>query len=370
MRIIIVNMEKNKKVLIAMSGGVDSSVAAALLKSEGYECAGVTMKLYENEVNDTAAAKTCCSADDVYDARSVAASLGIPYYVFNFKDDFSKQVIDRFVYAYENGMTPNPCIDCNRYMKFEKLHLKAKTLGYDYVATGHYARVEYDEKSGRYLLKKGLDTNKDQSYVLYSMTQEQLAHTRFPLGGYTKDKIRQIAYEYGFVNAKKRDSQDICFVPDGDYAGFIKRYTGKEYESGNFINRNGDILGNHKGIIYYTIGQRKGLGLSLKEPAYVCEKRLASNEVVLGKNEELFTDALIAKDFNWIAYESPEKEIKVTAKTRYSQTEKPAHAKVRGDGSVEVIFDEPVRAVTKGQAVVLYDGDLVVGGGRIVRAGL
>ncbi len=359
-------MEKNKKVLIAMSGGVDSSVAAALLKSEGYECAGVTMKLYENEINDAPALKTCCSADDVYDARSVAAGLDIPYYVFNFKDDFSKQVIDRFVCAYENGMTPNPCIDCNRYMKFEKLHLKAETLGYDYVATGHYARVEYDEGSGRYLLKKGLDANKDQSYVLYCMTQKQLAHTKFPLGEYTKDKIRMLALEYGFINAKKRDSQDICFVPDGDYAGFIKRYTGKDYEKGNFVSRDGEVLGEHKGIIYYTIGQRKGLGLSLKEPAYVCEKRLDTNQVVLGRNEDLYEKSLVACDFNWIAYDRPKGEIRVAAKTRYSQTEAPARAKALDGGMVEVIFDEPVRAVTKGQAVVLYDGDVVVGGGRIV----
>lgn len=358
-------MEKNKKVIIAMSGGVDSSVAAALLKSEGYECAGVTMKLYDNDTDDSPAVKTCCQIDDVYDARSVATGLGIPYYVFNYKDDFKRQVIDRFVNAYENGMTPNPCIDCNRYMKFERLHMRAETLGYDYIATGHYARIDYDAGSGRYLLKKGLDSSKDQSYVLYSMTQKQLAHTIFPLGEYTKDEIRNIAENYGLINAKKRDSQDICFVPDGDYAGFIKKYTGKNYEEGNFVNRKGVVLGGHKGIIYYTIGQRKGLGLSLKEPAYVCEKRLDTNEVVLGKNEDLFSSSLIAGNFNWIAYEKPEGKIRVTAKTRYSQNEKPAQAKVLEDGRVEVIFDEPVRAITKGQAVVLYDDDIVVGGGVI-----
>lgn len=358
-------MEKNKKVLIAMSGGVDSSVAAAILKSEGYECAGATMKLYDNDTDDSLTPRTCCSADDVYDARSVAAGLGIPYYVFNYRDDFRSQVIDRFVYAYENGMTPNPCIDCNRYMKFERLHARAEMLGFDYVATGHYARVEYDERSGRYLLKKGLDARKDQSYVLYQMTQKQLAHTRFPLGGYTKGQIRLLAEEYGFINAKKRDSQDICFVPDGDYAGFIKRYTKKDYKEGNFVNKDGEILGRHKGIIYYTKGQRKGLGLALKEPAYVCEKRLDTNEVVLGRNEDLMSRNLTACDFNWISGEAPENEIRVTAKTRYSHTEQKACARVLDDNRVEVIFDEPVRAITKGQSVVLYDGDIVVGGGLI-----
>lgn len=354
------------KVLIAMSGGVDSSVAAALLNFKGYECAGATMKLYGNEDICIDSDKTCCSADDVFDARSVAARLNIPFYVFNFKEDFNRQVIERFIYAYENGMTPNPCIDCNRYMKFEKLYDKAMLLGYDYVATGHYARIEYDEDKGRYLLKKGLDASKDQSYVLYSLTQEQLSHTLFPLGEYTKPQIRDIAEEQGFINADKRDSQDICFVPGGDYASFIRTYTKKDYPEGNFVTKDGEVLGRHKGIIGYTIGQRKGLGLSLKEPAFVCEKRLDTNEIVLGKNEDLFSSRLIADDFNWISSCCPEGDIRVTAKTRYSQKEQDAVAHVLSSGKVEVIFDEPVRAITHGQSVVLYDGDIVAGGGTIV----
>lgn len=239
------------KVLIAMSGGVDSSVAAALLNFKGYECAGATMKLYSNEDICMDLQKTCCSADDVFDARSVAARLNIPFYVFNFKEDFGKEVIERFIHAYECGMTPNPCIDCNRYMKFEKLYNKAMLLGYDYVATGHYARVEYDDGKGRYLLKKGFDASKDQSYVLYSLTQEQLSHTLFPLGEFTKAQIREMAEKHGFINANKRDSQDICFVPDGNYAGFIRQYTGKDYPEGNFVTKDGKILGKHKGIIHY-----------------------------------------------------------------------------------------------------------------------
>ena len=354
------------KVLIAMSGGVDSSVAAALLNFKGYECAGATMKLYSNEDICMDLQKTCCSADDVFDARSVAARLNIPFYVFNFKEDFGKEVIERFIHAYECGMTPNPCIDCNRYMKFEKLYNKAMLLGYDYVATGHYARVEYDEGKGRYLLKKGFDASKDQSYVLYSLTQEQLSHTLFPLGEFTKAQIREMAEKHGFINANKRDSQDICFVPDGNYAGFIRQYTGKDYPEGNFVTKDGKILGKHKGIIHYTIGQRKGLSLSLKEPAYVCEKKMDTNEVVLGKNEDLFSSRLTADNFNWISVDSPKESIRVTAKTRYSHKEQPAMAHALSSGRVEVIFDEPVRAITQGQAVVLYDGDTVVGGGTII----
>ena len=259
-----------KKALIAMSGGVDSSVAALLMQQKGYECVGATMKLFENEQAGVKREKTCCSLDDVEDARSVAYRLHMPYYVFNFTANFEKEVMDRFVCAYEKGWTPNPCIDCNRYLKFEKLYLRMQEMQMDTIVTGHYARVVYDEASGRYLLKKGLDNSKDQSYVLYNLTQEQLAHTQFPVGELSKHEVREIAEANGFINADKPDSQDICFVPDGDYAGFIERYTGKTSRTGAFLNTAGEPIGTHRGVIHYTIGQRKGLGISAPHPLYVC----------------------------------------------------------------------------------------------------
>ena len=362
-------MTNTKKALIAMSGGVDSSVAAALMVEAGYECIGVTMKLFDNEDVSIPREHSCCSLEDVEDARSVAAKLGMPYYVFNFREGFQEQVIDRFVSAYETGSTPNPCIDCNRYMKFEKLYHRAVELDCDHVVTGHYARIAYDEKSGRWLLKKGINEAKDQSYVLCFMTQEQLAHTLFPLGEYAdKEAVRLVAGRYGFVNAGKKDSQDICFVQTGHYADFIRSYTGKEYPPGPFIGPEGQVLGTHKGIICYTIGQRKGLGLALPEPLYVREKDVASNEVRLSREEALFSDRLIAEDVNWISIAPPEagEQIRVSAKPRYRAKETPATAAVLEDGRVEVVFDRPVRAITRGQTVALYDGDLVVAGGRIM----
>lgn len=346
-----------------MSGGVDSSVAALLMQEKGYNCSGVTMKLFHREMVCGANEKTCCSLEDVEDARSVAYSLGMPFYVFNFTDAFQTQVMDRFIAAYETEATPNPCIDCNRYLKFDKLYGRAISLGYDYVVTGHYARIERDK--GRYLLKKGLDAEKDQSYVLYFMTQEQLAHTQFPLGGMCKAEIRAIAETHGFVNAKKRESQDICFVPDGDYAAFIEKHTGKVYPCGPFMDRNGTILGQHRGLIRYTIGQRKGLGLSLREPMYVCKKREQDNTVVLGKHEDLCSRELDATDLNWIAFEKPPRNLRVKAKIRYRQMEQWARVTPTGDNTAHITFDEPQRAITKGQAIVLYDGDVVVGGGTI-----
>ena len=253
----------NHKALIAMSGGVDSSVAAYLMRKQGYECIGATMKLYHNEDICIPKDHSCCSLDDVEDARAVAASMDIPYYVFNFSERFKEEVMDKFVHCYECGITPNPCIDCNRYLKFEYLYNRAKELGYDYVVTGHYAQIKYDASIDRYLLSKAVDVSKDQSYVLYSLTQEQLAHTQFPLGCMPKSKTREIAEQQGFINAKKHDSQDICFVQNGNYAEFIEDYTKKTYPEGNFVDVHGNILGRHKGIIRYTIGQRKGLGLSL-----------------------------------------------------------------------------------------------------------
>lgn len=352
------------KALIAMSGGVDSSVAALMIKNQGYEATGITMKLYDNDDIGAKKDNTCCSVDDIADARAVCERLSIPYYVFNFKESFNEQVIDRFIKAYENGATPNPCIDCNRYIKFERLMTRMKELEMDYVVTGHYARIEFDENSGRYLLKKAIDDSKDQSYVLYSLTQEQLKHTLFPLGGLNKTEVRKIAEENGFINAKKHDSQDICFVPDGKYAEFIEGYTGKSYQNGDFVDKNGNILGEHKGIIRYTIGQRKGLGLALPEPMYVCEKDLENNKVVLGRNEDLFSRELYAEDVNFISVKELNEPMRVSAKVRYNQKEQPATAEQIGD-RLHVVFDEPQRAICKGQAVVLYDGDTVVGGGTI-----
>ena len=352
------------KALIAMSGGVDSSVAAFLMKQAGYDCVGATMRLFDNEAAGIPREKSCCSLEDTEDARAVACRLGIPYYVFNFTDDFRTQVIDRFITSYECGKTPNPCIDCNRYLKFDRLYRRAAEIGCDYVVTGHYARIELSD--GRYLLKKAADESKDQSYVLYAMTQAQLAHTKLPLGGMNKTETRRIAEEQGFVNARKRDSQDICFVPDGDYARVIELNTGKTYPHGNFIDRGGNILGEHKGIIRYTIGQRKGIGLTLNEPMYVCEKNPEDNTVMLCKNDELFSRELDAENFNWIAYEAPPKELRVKAKIRYRQGEQWATAYATGSDTVHITFDEPQRAVTSGQAVVIYDGDMVVGGGTIV----
>ena len=353
-----------KRALVAMSGGVDSSVSAFLMKEAGFDCTGVTMRLFDNEDAGMEREKSCCSLDDVEDARAVANRLGIPYFVFNFKADFKRCVIDRFIEAYECGATPNPCIDCNRFLKFERLYRRAREIECDYIATGHYARIE---KSGdRFLLKKAKDLTKDQSYVLYSLTQEQLAHTKFPLGEFEKSEVRKIAEEHGFVNAKKHDSQDICFVPDGDYAKIIELHTGKSYPHGNFVGLDGKILGEHKGIIRYTIGQRKGLGLALPESLYVCEKRTDTNEVVLGRNEDLFSREFDVSDINWIAFDAPPEKFRASVKIRYRQKEQPAEIIKDGENKVHVVFDEPQRAITSGQAAVFYDGDAVVGGGTII----
>lgn len=352
-----------KRAMIAMSGGVDSSVAAYLMVQAGYDCLGMTMRLYNNEdIGKTE--KTCCSLDDVEDARSVAFRLGIPFRVFNFTEEFRSCVIDRFVNAYECGETPNPCIDCNKYLKFGKIFQRMDELGYDYVVTGHYARIEQDVD--RFLLKKGLDDSKDQSYVLYGLTQAQLARTVFPLGGMTKAETRRIAEEQGFLNARKHDSQDICFVPDGDYAAFLERYTGKSYPAGEFVDTQGKVLGRHKGIVRYTIGQRKGLGLALPCPMYVKDKDMAGNRVILSKNEELFSRELDAKGFNWSALDCPSGTIRASAKIRYKHTEQPASVTPTGPDTVHIVFDEPQRAICRGQAVVLYDGDTVLGGGTII----
>ncbi len=353
-----------EQALIAMSGGVDSSVAAYLMKKNGYSCVGCTMKLHANE-GTKERENSCCTLEDVEDARSVAYRLDMPYYVFNFSDDFEEKIIRKFIRSYENGITPNPCIDCNRYMKFDKLFERAKVLGCEYVVTGHYARIGRDPETGKLQLKKAADASKDQSYVLYSLTQEQLRHVQFPLGELLKTEVRAIAEEKGFVNARKAESQDICFVPDGDYAKVIAQYTGKQPEPGNYVDAAGRVLGRHQGIIHYTIGQRKGLGVAFGSPRFVCGIRKDTNEVVLGTNEELFRREVHAGEFNWIAGEPPARYFRCKAKIRYRQTEQWADVTVNGNGSIFLCFDEPQRAVTPGQSAVLYDGEIVLGGGII-----
>jgi tRNA-specific 2-thiouridylase len=354
-----------KKALIAMSGGVDSSVAAIFMKEQGYDVIGVTMKLYDNEDIDVSKEKTCCSLSDIEDARSVAFKLGFPYYVFNFKSEFKEKVIDKFVNCYKCGMTPNPCIECNRHLKFTELYRRAKEQECDVIVTGHYARIRYDEATQKYQLLVGVDESKDQSYVLYHMTQEQLKHTAFPLGEYTKEGIRKKAAESGLVNADKHDSQDICFIPDGNHKKFIERYTGEKIGAGNFLNLQGKVIGKHFGYYRYTIGQRKGVVVSEPGVHYVCEIRPETNEVVVGRNNDLFKRELIADDFNWISGEAPKQPVAVTGRTRYHQQLAEATATVMEDGRVRVVFEQPQRAITKGQSVVLYDGEVVLGGGTI-----
>ena len=358
-----------KKALIAMSGGVDSSVAALIMKENGYDCIGITMKLYDSETGQACRSRTCCTLEDVEDARQVASALSIPYYVLNFKDDFQKKVILPFVETYENGGTPNPCIRCNRFMKHEKLYKKAEELGCDYIVTGHYARIRYDEEKQRYLLLKAKDEKKDQSYVLYFLNQEQLKHSIFPLGEFeTKEEVRAIAEKNGFFNADKPDSQDICFVTSGSYGDFLEKFRGKPYPKGYFVDEEGHKLGKHKGIIRYTIGQRKGLGLALKEPMYVAGKNLEKNQVILTKGPALYSEALEAEDFNWISMDPPKEEYPVTVKTRYNAKAVPAFVSVKKENHVLLRFEKPERAIAAGQAVVLYDGEIVVGGGTIKKA--
>ncbi len=351
------------KALIAMSGGVDSSVAAKLTADMGYECIGCMMKLYEAPEGEAVSDRACCTLDDASDARSVAFSLGMPFYVFNFKENFKEQVIDRFVSEYLAGRTPNPCIDCNSYMKFDKLLRRADELGCDKIVTGHYARIE--KRGEKFLLKKAVDLSKDQSYVLYRLDQHRLSRIMFPLGGMTKQETRRIAEECGFVNFNKRDSQDICFVPNGDYASVLERLTGEPCREGDFVDTEGRVIGRHRGIIRYTVGQHKGLGGNYPERMFVIATDPVNNTVTLGTEDRLFRSELTAGSFNWICGEPPQGEIRCSAKIRYRHAEQPATVQALPDGRVKVTFDEPQRAITPGQSAVLYDGDTVLGGGVI-----
>lgn len=353
------------RVCVAMSGGVDSSVAAVLLQEQGYELSGVNLRMFHNEDLGESREKTCCSLADAEDAALVARRLGFPFYVFDFAQVFRDTVIRDFVEEYQAGHTPNPCAVCNREVKFGALLRRVQALGQDFLATGHYAQVERDPDSGRYLLKRAADRSKDQTYFLYMLTQDQLAHSLFPLGGLHKAEVRQIAETRGLVNARKHDSQDICFVPDGKYADFIERTTGHPSPTGPFLDREGRVLGQHKGLIRYTRGQHKGLGLSTEEPLYVLEKDAAANTIRLGPDSALWTTELTAEQVNLISMPELTVPLRVTAKTRYSQREAVATVTSLPDGCIHVVFDEPQRAITAGQAVVLYDGEYVVGGGTI-----
>ena len=353
------------KALIAMSGGVDSAVAALLMKNAGYDCIGCTMRLYENDTVGLDMLDTCCSLENTKDAGSVCERIGIPYHIFHYENEFRECVIEPFIREYELGRTPNPCIECNDRLKFGYLLEKAEEMGCDYLVTGHYAVIEYDEASGRYLLKKAEDITKDQTYVLYSLTQSQLAHLKFPLGSMTKKQTRELAGASGFENAGKHDSQDICFVPDGDYAAFMERYTGKVYPGGNYIDISGNVIGAHKGYIHYTVGQRKGLGVAFGEPRYVKEINPADNTVTLAKDEELYTDTVYVTGMNWISGDTPSSPVRCKAKIRYRHRETDCTVYPEGKNA-KIIFDEPVRAVTPGQSAVLYDNDTVLGGGKII----
>lgn len=356
-------MNKKIRVAAAMSGGVDSSVCAYLLKDKNYDVFGVTLRLFER----TESEKKCGTQKEIDDAKKVCEKLDISHFVFDYREDFKKNVIEKFVCDYENGKTPNPCVNCNRDVKFKTVLENALSMNADYIATGHYANIEYDEKSGRYLLKKALNEKKDQTYFLYKLTQHELSHTLFPLGKFeSKDEIRKLAEDIDLDVSEKKDSQDVCFISEKSYIEFIEKYRNKKYKKGNFVDKEGNILGTHQGIINYTIGQRKGLGISFYKPMYVVDKNPEKNEVVLGEESELYSDFLIADNINLISYEKLEKPINVKVKTRYNQIAQDAVITQLDDDRIKVEFLSPIKSVTSGQACVFYEGDYVVGGGTIV----
>lgn len=353
-----------QKVVLGMSGGVDSSVAAYLLKEQGYEVIGITMQVWPRDEEYEELEGGCCSLSSVNDARRVADKLDIPFYVMNYKEVFEKKVINYFVEEYLEGRTPNPCIACNKHIKFDEFLKKAQMLGADYIATGHYAKISYDEKLGRSLLIRAEDDRKDQTYVLYGLTQYQLQHTLMPLYGYTKDKVRQIAAELDLDVANKPDSEEICFVPDNNYAKFIKKRVPDKVKEGSFVDIHGNVLGKHKGIVHYTIGQRKGLGIAFGWPMYVADIRPETNTVVLSDENSVFKSLLYAEDINLIPFDELTKPMRVTVKIRSTAKEADAYIRPERNG-ITVEFDKPQRAITKGQAVVFYDGPVVIGGGTI-----
>lgn len=353
-------MNKKMNVTVAMSGGIDSAVAALLAIEKGYNVTGATMRLCDKILKDG----TDGTASDIDDAEKICRALGIEHRVYDMSTLFHQTVIKDFIDTYLGGGTPNPCIVCNKLLKFGAMLEAELECGADFVATGHYANIEKNE-SGRYLLKKAKDIKKDQTYMLWSLSQHQLAHTLFPLGHLTKPEIREIGAQNGFVNAHKSDSQDICFVPDGDYAAFIEKELGYEYPAGNYVDENGTILGRHKGMIHYTIGQRKGLGISMGRHIFVTHKNAETNTVTLSDEDKLFTDKVIIKGINLIPFDKLDAPIRVDAKIRYSQSVSPAFADLTGEDEITLTFDTPQRAPAKGQSAVMYDGDYVVGGGII-----